>query len=106
MTQMFGIDVVLVMGVTDIDDKIIRRADQVHSVPIWVKEETAHNFLCLCFYRRQTKLRDGNVFTGACLSSCWCGSEWGSHMTIIHDTMVLGATPLSPYHTWDLPHCY
>ena len=33
MTQMFGIDVVLVMGVTDIDDKIIRRADQVHSVP-------------------------------------------------------------------------
>ena len=38
MTQMFGIDVVLVMGVTDIDDKIIRRADQVYSVPSWVKE--------------------------------------------------------------------
>ena len=33
MTQMFGIDVVLVMGVTDIDDKIIRRATQVHAKP-------------------------------------------------------------------------
>ena len=33
MTQMFGIDVVLVMGVTDIDDKIIRRATQVDSSP-------------------------------------------------------------------------
>ena len=30
MTQMFGIDVVLVMGITDIDDKIIRRANEVH----------------------------------------------------------------------------
>ena len=30
MTHMFGIDIVLVMGVTDIDDKIIKRANEVN----------------------------------------------------------------------------
>ena len=39
MTEMFGIDVVLVMGITDIDDKIIRRANEVHRVSCWVEKE-------------------------------------------------------------------
>ena len=35
------------------------------------------------YYHPQTKLREGNVFTGVCLSFCWEG--WGPHVTITHD---------------------
>ena len=37
MTHMFGIDIVMVMGVTDIDDKIIKRAKEVnHCIFHWL----------------------------------------------------------------------
>ena len=49
-----------------------------------------------CYYRRPTKLREGNVFTGVCLSV----GQGDPHMTITDDALDL--TPLAPwYQTWD-----